>query len=352
VVANVEMERHAERLTIMGATRRMTCQRRNLFPMDSHSMRQRVNRFRRVGILLFGLLHTPGGVGAQSTPGTEIWAFRLSGGISALNLSSVVRVTERPGYDNQPHFPPGERLVLYTAIDSVGQADIWSFELRSGRRKNVTRSAPESEYSATVMPSLARFSAIRVEADSTQKLWSFESGGTNPEVLLPGIHPVGYHAWLNEDTLALFVLGTPATLQIVSRAGGTARVVAENIGRSLHRIPGRNTFSYVQWDSQGAGWITELDPATDQRLPMAPLLPGNEFYAWTPVGVLVMGQESKLFRWIPGESDEWEEIVDLETAGILGVSRIAFSPEGGWIAIVGQDPDGQEGGTSAHSSTK
>jgi len=121
-------------------------------------------------------------------------------------------------------------LVLYTAIDSVGQADIWSYNLRSGDRKNITQSNPESEYSATVTPSRARFSAIRVEPDSTQRLWTFESGGTNPELLLPSIQPVGYHAWLDEDRLALFVLGNPATLQIASVSQDAGRVVAEDIG--------------------------------------------------------------------------------------------------------------------------
>jgi len=289
------------------------------------------------------LLLLPVETEAQATPGTDIWAFRTSGENGSVVPGSVLRVTGRPGYDSQPHFPPGERMVLYTRIDSLGQADIWSFDLRTGSHSNVTRSAPESEYSATVMHSLVRFSAIRVEADSTQRLWSFESGGTNPEVVLESVQPVGYHAWLNDDTLALFVLGDPATLQIASVTKGAAEVVAENIGRSLHTIPGKNTFSFVQLDAAGAGTITEYDPTTGESRPIAPLLAENEFYAWTPGGILVMGQGSKLFRWTPGESREWLEVADLETAGILGISRIAFSPEGRWIAVVGEDA-GQDGG--------
>ena len=273
----------------------------------------------------------------QASPGTDIWAFRLSANGSALDLNSVVRVTARSGYDNQPHFPPGQRSILYTAIDSVGQADIWSFDLRSRERTNLTRSALESEYSATVTPSLARFSAIRVEEDSTQRLWTFESGGTNPEVLLPNIQPVGYHAWLDDDRLALFVLGSPATLQIASVSGGTGRIVAENIGRSLHRIPERETVSFVQLEQGGIGWITEFDPETDQASSIAPLLEENEFYAWASDGTLIMGQGSKLFRWVPGESESWEELADLSPAGILSISRIALSREGGWIAVVGED---------------
>ncbi|MBT8396961.1 MAG: hypothetical protein HKO65_20195 [Gemmatimonadetes bacterium] len=294
------------------------------------------------GLLLLSLLE-PTGAAAQATPGTDIWAFKVSGNAVSVVPESLVRVTMRAGYDNQPHFPPGERMVLYTQIDSVGQADIWRFDLRTGSHSNVTRSAPESEYSATVMPSLARFSAIRVEADSTQRLWSFESGGTNPEVILEKVQPVGYHAWLNDDTLALFVLGNPATLQIASRAEGTSRVVAENIGRSLHKIPGKDAFSFVRLDRTGAGTITEYDPTSGESSPIAPLLAENEFFAWTPGGTLVMGQGPKLFRWTPGESQEWIEVVDLESAGIMGISRIAFSPEGGWIAVVGEDA-GDEGG--------
>jgi hypothetical protein len=287
--------------------------------------------------LLPVLLALPGGLQAQGTPGTDIWAFRITGNALNVDISSVVRVTQRAGYDNQPHFPPGGRLILYTAIDSVGQADIWSYDLSTGDRKNVTRSAPESEYSATVMPSLVRFSAIRVEADSTQRLWSFDSGGANPEVVLRNIQPVGYHAWLDDDRLALFVLGTPATLQIASVVEGTAQVVAEDIGRSVHRIPGRETVSFVQWAEPGTGWINEYNPETGGLRQLAPLLEGNEFHAWTPGGVLIMGQGPKLFRWMPDESETWEEIADLESAGILTISRISFSPEGGWLAVVGED---------------
>jgi hypothetical protein len=293
---------------------------------------------RRFALALLLVLPTlPGGLRAQASPGTDIWAFRLSGNTLGVDLTSAIRVTQRTGYDNQPHFPPGERLILYTAIDSLGQADIWSYDLNTGDRKNVTRSDPESEYSATVMPSRVRFSAIRVEADSTQRLWSFDSGGANPEVILRDIQPVGYHAWLDDDRLALFVLGTPATLQIASAAEGTAEVVAEDIGRSVHRIPGRETVSFVQWLESGAGWINEYNPETGETTQLAPLLVGNEFYAWTAEGVLVMGQGSKLFRFTPSESETWEEIADLKSAGILTISRLSLSPGGGWLAVVGAD---------------
>jgi hypothetical protein len=88
----------------------------------------------------------------------------------------------------------------------------------------------------------------------------------------------------------------------------------------------------------------EFDPASGKTTRLAPLLEGNEYYAWAPDGTIVMGEGSTVYRWVPGEDGGWESIIDLEPAGILGISRIAVSPEGGWIAIVGRDTQRAEGG--------
>ena len=78
-------------------------------------------------------------------------------------------------------------------------------------------------------------------ASPIQRLWRFNADGKSPQLILADINPVGYHAWMNADQLVLFVLGAqgkPATLQIASVKTGKAEVAADNIGRSLHRIPG------------------------------------------------------------------------------------------------------------------
>ena len=282
-----------------------------------------------LGVLGHGPSH------AQTPPGTDIWIFRLSGGGAVVDVASGVRATERPGYDNQPSFLPGGRFLLFTSIDDEGQADIRRFDLRGGVAQPLTRTTPESEYSATLMPSGDRISVIRVEADSTQRLWSFDLEGGNPRLVLEGIDPVGYHAWIDEERLALFVLGSPATLQVASVRTGRGEVAARNIGRSLHKVPTAETVSFVQWDESQKGSIVELDPSSGKTRTLAPLMDGNEFHAWTPSGVLVMGQGSKLFRFTPGTSQGWEEFADLASAGVRGISRIAVSPEGDRIAVVG-----------------
>jgi len=279
----------------------------------------------------------PASLSAQDPPGTDIWILPLAPLGSSVDASRIARATDRPGYDNQPHFIPGDGGILYSAVDSTGQADIWIYDLTSGRRENLTATVPESEYSPTVMPSLARFSVVRVEADSTQRLWSFDSAGGRPELILEAIQPVGYHSWIGQDRVAVFVLGSPNTLQLASVETGMAEVVAENIGRSIHTLPGRDAISYVQWNESGEGTIISHDLETRDTTALAPVLEGNEYYAWTPDGVLIMGQGSKLFRFGLGISSEWEEIADLGPAGITGISRVAVSRGGEKIAVVAED---------------
>jgi hypothetical protein len=149
---------------------------------------------------------------SSSPPATDIWLAELrhdTGGM--LSLGPLVNVTHRRGYDNQPFFLPDGSGFWYTSIDSTGQADIWFHDLSSGENRAVTRTAPESEYSPTWLGMGGGFSAIRVEADSTQRLWRFDVDGGNASVLFPNVAPVGYHAWADDHTVVMYVLGTPPT---------------------------------------------------------------------------------------------------------------------------------------------
>jgi len=272
---------------------------------------------------------------AQATPDTDIWVFSFSEDPVGVDVESGYRAIRRPGYDNQPSFLPGGRFLLFTEIDGNGQADIHRLDLRSRQSEAVTRTSPESEYSPTPMPGGERISVIRVEADSTQRLWSLDLSGGTPALLLPDIAPVGYHAWIDGDRLALFVLGSPSTLRTASLSSGREEILARDIGRSVHRIPGRRTVSFVQLRDGEEGMITEIEPETGEMRALAPALEGNEFHAWTPAGVLLSGQGSRLFRWVDGPDAGWTEVADLAPSGVKGISRIAVSPEGDRIAVVG-----------------
>jgi hypothetical protein len=276
---------------------------------------------------------------ASAPPGTDVYLFeveRVDGGLRVVGGSRPAgrNLTDRAGYDNQPAFAPDGASLLYTSIRSDGQADIYRIALASGRTDRVMRT-PESEYSPTPMPNADRISTVRVEMDSTQRLWSFAPNGSGATLVLADIRPVGYHAWIDDRMLALFVLGTPPTLQIADARTGEAWTAASGIGRSLLPIPGTREVSFVQRSEAEGEWeILALDVDTREIRPLARTLRDSEDLAWTPSGELLTGHGSMLYRW-EADSGRWIEVADLEPAGVRDITRIAVSPGGDRIAVVG-----------------
>ncbi|HEY4129976.1 MAG TPA: hypothetical protein VGM50_05140, partial [Gemmatimonadaceae bacterium] len=187
---------------------------------------------------------------AQAAPSTDIFLAPLTITAAAITVGTPTNVTNRPGYDNQPTFTPDSRAILFTSTHDEAQSDIYRYTLATKAIARVT-STPESEYSATIMPGGQRFSVIRVEHDSAQRLWSFAMDGSDPRLLVPTVKPVGYHAWIDPDNLALFVLGNPNALVHYDLRSGHADTLARNIGRSLAPTIGGGGFSFTAHDSTG-----------------------------------------------------------------------------------------------------
>jgi len=268
-------------------------------------------------------------------PATDIYLADLRVASGRVSVGVPVNVTARPGYDNQPFFLPDGHAFLYTSIREDSQADIYRYDIEAQTSIRLTTTR-ESEYSPTPLPDGSGFSAVRVEADSTQRLWAFDLDGSRPRLVLDSIKPVGYHAWADGHTLVLFVLGSPSTLQIAdaSSRGAHGEVVARDIGRSLQRIPGRPSVSFVQRDSVAGPWLEELDTRTHRETKLVKAPPGADFFAWTPGGIVLTASGTKLYQWDPRRGSAWDEVADFAAAGLSSVTRLAVSPQGDRLAIV------------------
>jgi hypothetical protein len=242
-------------------------------------------------------------------------------------------VTARAGYDNQPAFTSDGRAILYTSIRD-DQADSYRYDLGTGRSTRVT-TTPESEYSPTPIPGTGRFSVVRVEADETQRLWSFASDGSDPRLLLPDVAPVGYHAWVTPDRLALFVLGEPATLQLAELGTGSARAVAADIGRAIQPVPGRPAVTFTQ-QIDGEWWLRELDTGTGAIRSVVRLLGPDEYHVHTPAGAVLAAHGTRIYQLRDGR--RWQEVADLARYGVGALTRLAVSPNGRLLAVVADRP--------------
>jgi WD40 repeat protein len=281
------------------------------------------------------LLIAVGSTGAARAQGaTDIFVASLSQSGRSVTIGPPVNVTRRPGYDNQPSFTPDGASLLYTSIGEDGRASAWKIRL-AGRGAPVRlTSTPLGIYSPTVMPDGRSVSVIRVEPDSTQRLWKFPLDGGEPTLVLDRIKPVGYHAWVDARTLVVFVLGDPATLQVVDLVTGNATPVATNIGRALVKVPHHNAVNFVKIVPDSGQWVAEYTLATKSTRRLGRLPEGAAYVAWTPRGALLTASGSRIYRWNDGT---WIVAADFAAAGVRNISRLAISPSGDQLAFVAED---------------
>lgn len=268
---------------------------------------------------------------AQQPPGTEIYLFDLSLKKNKITLSNPKNITNRSGYDNQPFFHPDEPVVYYSSADAEGYTDIFSHNYRTGVTQRFTNT-PEREYSPTVTPDKKFISCIIQREDGAQQLGKYPISGGGAQIIVNNL-TVGYHAWVDHVSMVLFVLGNPNTLRWYSIAKRTDTQISDNIGRSLHRIPGTNAISFV--DKSSATWkIRLMDGRSGAIEPIIDALPGQEDLTWTPDGKILMSNGEKILFWHVGKSEAWEPVELQSPLSFKGITRMAVNLKGDKLAIV------------------
>jgi len=278
---------------------------------------------------------TPSPTPNAAPPASDIFIVDVRKENGELKLGQPKKITDLPVYNNQPFFIDGH-TILYTSFRDK-QTDIYRYDVRTGKTTQVTNT-PESEYSPTLMPDGKNISVVRVEADGTQRLWKFPLAGGAPSLILESVKPVGYHHWIDDHTLALFILGgtgKPNFLEIFDLSTGKSEFVTENPGRVIRKIPNQKNFSFVHKVAKDHWEIKSYDFRVHTTASLIATLPGVEDYTWLPDGKLLMAKDSKIFAVAPLTAARWTEVANYLIGGVTKITRIAVSPSGDRIAIVG-----------------
>lgn len=268
---------------------------------------------------------------AQS--GSEIYLLDLKEKKGGITLSNPRNITNRPGYDNQPSFHRSEKILYYSSFDENGRADLKSFHLSTKETKNIT-TTQEREYSPTLTPDGNYLSCIIQRDNGAQDLGKYPVEGGEAATIIDDMI-VGYHVWADNSHLALFVLGkdgSPNTLHYLQLPTREDTVLADNIGRSLHRIPDEAAISYVVKTSPENWEIRRLNVDKLDSEKIANTLPGKEDICWTAKGTLLSSDGEKIYML---QNNTWHPLaIKGLTNPLKGITRLAVNSQNNTLAIV------------------
>jgi hypothetical protein len=267
---------------------------------------------------------------AQQIPGSEIYLFDLKNGKDEVVLSSPKNITNHPGYDNQPFFHPDKPLLYFASANEDSKTDIIEYNLKTGASKKITNTS-EREYSPTVTPDRKFISCIIQRDNGAQDLGKYPIEGGAPEVIINSV-TVGYHAWLDKNTLYIFVLGEPLTLRRYLVSEKKDEVIESNIGRSVQKVPGKTKISFVHKATPDKWTIKTIEGNVAQEI--GETLKAREDLAWTPDGKLIMSDGEKLFISEATSPLNWKEIKLNSSLALKGITRLAVSNDGTRLAVV------------------
>lgn len=295
-----------------------------------------IQKFIRLSIWLF--VSAQGLMAQTAPPVTDLYWVEMDQAGGQVQLGIPENLTKRHGYDNQPMFLPDGTSILYASMREDGQTDIRQMNLET-RESYFWCETEESEYSPTLMPSGQRISVVRVEMDSTQRVWSFTLDGKEPQVEYPEVKGVGYHCWGEFDRMfATFIVGEPVKFHVFENDEPEPSFELEEIGRSIHPIPNRHAVSFVDKgiDQAEDGWmIREVDLATKEVKDIITTLEGKEDYCWGPDGTIWMPSGKAIYKFHPDQDNYWVKIADFpELTDINGFYRIAVNQAGTGMILV------------------
>lgn len=287
-------------------------------------------------LLIFAYCLLPAANCYSQLPDCDIWLLDIKDSAGHISFHNPINITNRKGYDNQPVFSPDGKYILYSSQrDSGGQTDIYKYDLKTKTTTQFTHT-PTSEYSPAFMPDGKNISVVMVEKDSAQRLWKFPLSGDEPMCIMKNVDSIGYHCWINKDSVAIFVLTKPSSLQIVAINLQKPKIIAQDVARGLQMVKKYKLF-YIQ-KSNNSNWRIKTSKLTDNSfkvdLPLYFKIEDfcfNDFLLREPSIIFCNGGSIYASGFW---GNEISLLQDISSYGISNITRIAISPDGKKLAVV------------------
>lgn len=264
-------------------------------------------------------------------PETDIWLFKIKKKEGTYTYTNPLNINNRPGYDNQPVFTTDGKSVIYVSIDESKQADLYQYSTSKKIHINLTKSQV-SEYSPTIIPDGVGLSAVVVEKDSAQRVWQFNMDGTFKRIIHEGTDSVGYHTWLNDDTLLYYKLTEPHSLRVLDLKTNKDTWICEHPTRAFKKIGNSSKFMYAIKDSLSTQFRI-YNPDLRESSVYTTYPSSNEDFIWHDELGLIKSENAELLRFNE-QSKQWETLFTFSNLGIKKITRFVFDAKTKQLAMV------------------
>lgn len=283
---------------------------------------------------------------AQDSP-TDIWMMNvtLSGG--KMTVTKPVSISGKNTYNDEPVFSPDGKLIFYTShSDSLGHTEIYKYQAKTKTSALFTAS-PERKHAPAIMPDGKTLSFIVSEGDAHHRLWKMPLIGGTPEPLLKDKDSIGAYCWMTGDSVALQVLTSPPSLVAANISTGATKLVAQNAGRCIKRMPANvptpgkweDVWIFTEKSRDNVRTLKSFVYGKKGKLMVIPLCPncdmmeGTEQFSVIRAGIF-SANGPKIFIMDNGSATGWTEVADLSKYGIKNIRSLTFSPDEKKLLIV------------------
>ncbi|WP_299526879.1 nuclear transport factor 2 family protein [Winogradskyella sp.] len=298
-------------------------------------------------LILFSLLLT---TYSLSQSNTEIFLFDLDIKTSKIVLTNGKNISNNEGYDSQPSFMSGDNVLF--ASTRNGQTDIAQYHI-GYKSKTFINYTKGGEYTPLKIPNKNAVSAVRLDEDGKQRLYSYNLSNGEPTELIKDL-VVAYYTWYDDNTTVSAVIeDEQLNLFVTNISEGKSRKYATKVGRSFHGIPNSDLVSFIYKESDKRWQIRSLNPSNGITRLIANTMEGVEDICWLNNRTLLSGKDGVLYKLTLKKDNNWKKVADLSSYGITKITRLAINAEATKLLIAGDLGSGnstQQGSTNSNTN--
>ena len=266
---------------------------------------------------------------------TEVYVFDISPSYEGMELLNVRNVSNNEGYDNQPSFISNESLVF--AGYNSNQTDISEYNFTTKVKRWVNSPTEGSEYSPQKFPSHQDLAAVRLDNDGRQRLYRYDAQTGNSSEIIKDLQ-VAYFAFYTDHKIMATVLDFEEMyLVLIDLPTKSVDTLFKGVGRSLQRIPKTDFMAYSLENEEGKLDLYMMNMKNRESFFICEIPKDVQDFVWLNDTQILIGKESKLYMYDTLGEAEWRKVASTDEYGIKNITRMAISPDGKKLALVGEE---------------